>query len=91
MSGSLDLRIATRLALTGAIAATSSVSGEMRTRTAITPFLRDRPDAYSEDSVWDEDTGTWGSDEGLLKGGGSRYRAQLVAIAKDLIYFEELT
>ena len=58
---------------------------------AITPFLRDRAGTYEEDSVWDEDTGTWGSDEELLKAGGSRYRAQLVVVAKDLIYYEEIT
>ena len=50
-----------------------------------------RPLDYNEDLVYNEDTGTWGSDEGLLKAGGSRYRAQLVVVAKDLIYFQEVT
>lgn len=54
-------------------------------------FPPTRPDGYDENAVYDEDTGTWGSDEDLLKAGGSRYQAQLVVVAKDLIYYEGLT
>lgn len=48
-----------------------------------------RSGTYDENKVWDEVTQTWGTDEDLLAQAGSRYRAQLVTIAKDLIYFED--
>jgi len=54
-------------------------------------FPPTRPEAYDENLVFDEDTGTWTSDEDLLARDGSRHHTQLVTIAKDLIYYEEIT
>jgi hypothetical protein len=58
---------------------------------AMPGFPEDRPQSYDEDLVYNEDTGTWGSNETRLREGGSRHRAQLVAVAKDLVYYEERT
>jgi len=54
-------------------------------------FPPTRPEDYDADLVFDEDTGTWTSDEDLLTRDGSRHHTQLVTIAKDLIYYEEIT
>lgn len=91
VSGDITLHNLTRLSLAGSIAGTSSVSGSATTRIALGAFPRHRPDVYDEDSVWNEETGTWGSDPTLLKSGGSRYHEQLVVVAKDLIYYAEVT
>ena len=53
-------------------------------------YPEDRPGTYDESKVWDENTQTWVTTEDLLRKGGSRYRSILVAIGKDLIYFEGL-
>lgn len=91
VSGALTLWTVTHLSLSGTIAALSSVLGYLTKRMPAPAFPPARTGAYDEDSVWDEDTGTWGSDEALLKAGGSRYRAQLIVVGKDLIYYEEVT
>ena len=57
----------------------------------LTSFPQDRPTNYDADLVFDEDTGTWGSDADLLVAGGSRHRTQLVVATTYFIYFEELT
>ena len=54
-------------------------------------FPPDRPGDYDADEVYDEDTGTWGSDADLLAAGGSRHRTQLVVTTTYFIYYEELT
>lgn len=54
-------------------------------------FPEDRPDGYDESKVWDEDNQIWVTTEDLLRKGGSRYRSVLIAIGKDLVYFEELS
>ena len=54
-------------------------------------FPPTRPVDYDDDLVFDEDTGTWGSDADLLVAGGSRHRQQLVVATTFYIYYEELT
>lgn len=54
-------------------------------------FPATRPGDYDDDKVWDEDTGTWTSDEDLLRRDGSRHKTQLVCVGKDLIYYSEVT
>ena len=54
-------------------------------------FPADRPVSYDPDLVFDDVTGTWVDSEELLAGNGSRYRGQLVAIGRSLIYYEEIT
>ena len=54
-------------------------------------FPAERADDYDPDLVFDEDTGTWVSDEELIARGGSRYHSQFVCVGKSLIYYEEVT
>ena len=55
---------------------------------ALQTFPATRPGSYDPDLVFDEDTGTWTSDADLLTRDGSRHKTQLVAVGKDLIYYE---
>ncbi len=57
---------------------------------ALQTFPATRPQSYDPDSVYNEDTGTWTSDEDLLRRDGSRHKTQLVVVGKDLIYYGEI-
>ena len=82
-----------RYFLSGIIAGTSSISGSLVLKTVeeLQYFPSTRPGDYDPDLVFDEDTGTWGSDADLLHAGGSRHRQQLVVATTYFIYYEELT
>jgi len=79
--------------LSGTIAGTSSISGALVPKTVeeLQYFPSTRPGDYDPDLVFDEDTGTWGSDADLLHAGGSRHRQQLVVATTYFIYYEALT
>jgi len=53
-------------------------------------FPASRPDDYDADKVYDEDTGTWTTDEDLLTKDGSRHKTQLLCVCTDRIYYEEV-
>jgi hypothetical protein len=63
----------------------------------LTSFPASRPAAYDPDLFWQPDNWTgntytpsvWG--EGFVTAGGGRWGQQLVAIGKDLVYYEALT
>lgn len=57
---------------------------------ASTSFPGDRPDDYDPDLVYDEDSGTWVTDEDINKLSGGRYRTTLVFACNYQIYFLEL-
>lgn len=58
---------------------------------AKTSFPGDRPENYEPDLVFDEDTGTWVTNEDINRLGGGRYRTTIVTVSNYQIFYEELT
>ena len=53
-------------------------------------FPDERQPDYNPDLVFDEDTGTWVTDEDINRLGGGRHRTTLVVACNRQIYFQDV-